>query len=280
MAQGVTAERRSRVKIPARSGRYRRAVPLTPGERTADLALEATLRRAAWRKAFSAVPTAEQVPKPAPTRTASSAPSLFITRADVCRKERERACDHLIVFAVDASDSMAEESEIRMRAAKGAVLALLRRAYQDRHQVALVAFGGEVARVILPPTTSISRAQHCLERLPIGGATPLADGLFQAWQIIRQQRRKHPGVRPILVLLSDGEGNVSLVKGAAVLPELLQLAAHLRQDHLASVVIDAVHDPRKAGQLRLLADHLGAAYVKLAALKSRHLLRVLRTYPT
>lgn len=263
MAQGATAQRRTRTKVISRTGRYRRAVPFLPGDLSGEVALDATLRRAALRLAGEKA-------------TSATPPAWSIRGTDLCRKQRERACDHLIVLAVDSSDSMGEEAETRIKAAKGAVLALLRRAYQDRHQVALVAFGGEAARVVLPPTSSISLAQHRLERLPIGGATPLADGLFRAWQIIRLERRKHPGVRPILVLISDGEANVPLTPGAPVQAELLRLADQLRQDHLAMLLFDAVTDPRPPSPLRPLAAALGASYVKLTALKARHIVRAIR----
>ena len=49
-----------------------------------------------------------------------------------------------------------------------------------------------------------------------------------------------------------------LVSGAPVILELLQLGAHIRHDHLVSVVIEAVHDPCQTGELGLLAHSLGA----------------------
>ncbi|MCX7826195.1 MAG: VWA domain-containing protein, partial [Verrucomicrobiae bacterium] len=179
------------------------------GETGFDIAFDATLRRAAQRFA------SEHAAQPG------------IAFSDLCKKQRERPCDHLIAFVVDSSESMGADAVARMRAAKGAVLALLRKAYQGRHQVALVAFGGEKARVVLPPTSSISRAQRCLEQLPTGGATPMADGLFQAWQLIRLQRHKQPGIKPILVLISDGEANVPLAEGAPIMRELLHLAERI-----------------------------------------------------
>jgi len=255
MAQGATAERRSKAKIISRSGRYRRAVPVRAGETGFDIAFDATLRRAAQRSA------GEHATRPA------------ITFSDLCKKQRERPCDNLIVFAVDSSESMGTDAVARMRAAKGAVLALLRKAYQGRHEVALVAFSGEQARVVLPPTSSISRAQRCLEQLPTGGATPMADGLFQAWQLIRFQRHKQPGIKPILVLISDGEANVPLADGAPILGELLRLAERIRQDKIVAVVLDAAALRAKPTEMRLLARQMNAAYVPLSELKARHILR-------
>jgi magnesium chelatase subunit D len=258
MAQGATAERRSKARIISRSGRYRSAVPVRPGETGFDIALDATLRRAAQRLA------GEHGTRPA------------ITPADLCKKQRERPCNNLIVFAVDSSDSMGADAAARMRAAKGAVLALLRKAYQGRHEVALVTFGGEQARVVLPPTSSINRAQHCLEQLPTGGATPMADGLFQSWQLIRLQRHKQPGIKPILVLISDGEANVPLADGAPIMQELFHLADRIRQDKIIAVVLDAAALRPNPTEMRLLARRMNAAYVPLSELKVRHILRAVR----
>jgi magnesium chelatase subunit D len=71
-----------------------------------------------------------------------------------------------------------------MKAAKGAVLAILRKAHQSKSKVALVAFGGPSATLILPPTSSVALAESALRQLPAGGATPFADSLIQAWRLI------------------------------------------------------------------------------------------------
>ncbi len=117
LVQGIGAERRARRMVEARTGRSRRAVLLKTGEQPHDLALDATLKRAALRKARLGSQAADQP---------------LIAPADLCRKQRYRPCDNLIVLLVDSSDSMGEGAEARMRACKGAVLAILRRAYQQR----------------------------------------------------------------------------------------------------------------------------------------------------
>ena len=236
-------------------------MPLAAGEPARDLALDATVRQAALRQARSG----EASPR-----------SLAVAQDDLRKKERHRPGDHLVVLVVDSSDSMGDGTQARMRAAKGAVLAILQSAYQNRSEVALIAFGGEQARVLLPPTRSISLAMHRLERLPTGGATPFADGLFKGWQLIRCERLKNPGVHPVMVLISDGEANVPLTEGAGALPELFALADRMRNDRIPTILIDMVVEPGRAIEMRALAAQLGAAYVKVSDLKPKHILDAVR----
>lgn len=89
---------------------------------------------------------------------------------DVRFKLRASPVGSLTVFVVDASGSMAARR--RMALAKGAVLRLLLRAYQTRDEVALIAFRGAAAEVLLPPTSSVHLASLRLRDLPTGGRTP------------------------------------------------------------------------------------------------------------
>jgi len=183
----------------------------------------------------------------------------------------------LIVFAVDTSESMGTGTEARMKAAKGAVLAILKKAYQNRHQVALVAFGGEEARVVLPPTSSVALASARLRTMPTGGATPFADGLYRAWQIIRTQRCKHPENRPVLLVISDGEANVPLGPGHSPFKGLADVAAAIRLDRIASVLIDVTGRYEKGLEMRDIARQLGATYMRASDLVARQLLEAVRS---
>ena len=52
----------------------------------------------------------------------------------------------------------------RMIETKGAILSLLKDAYIKRDKVALIAFRGDSAQVLLPPTRSVERGYRCLGR--------------------------------------------------------------------------------------------------------------------
>lgn len=162
-----------------------------------------------------------------------------------------------------------------MKAAKGAILGLLTSAYQNRDRVALVAFRGQRAQLLLAPTSSVLLAQQQLRKLAIGGATPLADGLQQAWQLIRAERHKLPSLQPLLVVVSDGEANVPLVPGADVFRELSDLARQIARDRIAALVIDS-----RAGigsrRLQQLAHVLGGGYRQIRDLHAGRLLEAVQ----
>ncbi|MDC6171477.1 VWA domain-containing protein, partial [Paucibacter sp. XJ19-41] len=96
---------------------------------------------------------------------------LLLRRDDFHIKRYRRPNETTTVFVVDASGSQALN---RLAEAKGAVELLLADCYVRRDRVALIAFRGEGAEVLLAPTRSLVRARRSLSGLPGGGGTPLA----------------------------------------------------------------------------------------------------------
>lgn len=181
----------------------------------------------------------------------------------------------LVLFAVDASDSMGDGPETRMAAALGAAAALARRAYLNRDQVALITFRDRAATLVVPPTGSAMRVHRLLRRLVVGGATPLADGLRLAGETLRNARRKDPLLELLLVLVSDGDATVPLRRGGDPLADALAMAAELRQSGIAGVVIDTGTSPPAQRQLPRLARELGATCRHLHELTGNNILRLL-----
>ena len=195
---------------------------------------------------------------------------------DLRRKIFQHRQKALIVFVVDASESMGEGTLERIKAAKGAVLGLLTAAYQNRDQVALVAFRDRQAQVLLRPTSSVLLAQQQLRKLPLGGATPFADGLWQAWQLIRSERQKQPNLQPLLVIVSDGEANVPLVAGAEIFTELRSIAQQIAQDRINAVVIDSCAGIGNA-RLQQLTRQLDGSYQQIRDLHAGRLIEAVKS---
>ena len=118
-------------------------------------------------------------------------------------KRYEDRSDRLVIFAVDASGSSAIS---RLAEAKGAIELLLGDAYARRDHVALVAFRGTSAEILLPPTRSLVQTKRRLAELPGGGGTPLASGMEAALELALGAQRR--GMAPTVCILTDGRANI------------------------------------------------------------------------
>lgn len=163
------------------------------------------------------------------------------------------------IFAVDASGSSALN---RLAEAKGAVELLLADCYVRRDQVAVLAFRGRGAELLLPATRSLVRAKRALAGLPGGGGTPLAAAIDAATGLADTARRR--GESPLVVLLTDGRANVALdgTGGRArAEADALQAATRLRLAGLPVLLIDT--SPLPSAQAARLAQQMLATYLPL-----------------
>jgi magnesium chelatase subunit D len=244
--------RRSRVYTERKRGRYIQARPSVG--KADDLAFDATLRAAA--------PFQNQ-------RTEQRKRVAFAIRPDdYMRKVRVRRMANLVLFLVDASWSMAVAE--RMSATKGAILSLLTDAYQRRDRVGLIVFQKDRATLVLPPTNSVTLARRALADIPVGGKTPLAAGLRLSYEVLRREKLLHPDVLPLLIVLTDGAGNVSI----GHLPpqeEAHRMAEMLAEEHIHSVVINMEHAAFDQGLAQALADALQSPCYTITDLKAENL---------
>jgi magnesium chelatase subunit D len=163
------------------------------------------------------------------------------------------------IFAVDASGSQALN---RLAEAKGAVELLLADCYVRRDQVALIAFRGAGAEVVLPPTRSLTRAKRSLAGLPGGGGTPLAAGIDASRLLVDAVRRK--GDSAVLVLMTDGRGNLARdgqPDRDRAQADALAAAAELRLGGVQALLIDTAPRPQPAAVK--IAEAMGARYLAL-----------------
>ncbi len=163
------------------------------------------------------------------------------------------------IFAIDASGSSALH---RLAEAKGAVELLLADCYVRRDQVAVLAFRGVGAELLLPPTRSLVRAKRSLAGLPGGGGTPLAAGLDAAWTLAEGIARR--GDTPLVVLLTDGRANIGrdgVGDRARAEADALKAAERWRGSALAAVVVDTSARPEP--RARALAQRMDALYLPL-----------------
>lgn len=247
--------RRSRTHTDRKRGRYIQSRPAN-GE-TSDLALDATIRAAA----------------PHQVERDKGDLAFSIHTQDLQRKIRVKKQSNLIMFVVDASWSMAVAE--RMTATKGAIMSLLTDAYQRRDRVGLIVFQKDRARLVLPPTNSVQLAQRALADIPVGGKTPLSAGLAMAFEVIQRDQLSHPDALPMLVVLTDGAGNVAMGP-IPPLEEAYQIAEHIRETDIRSIVINMEHVSFDQGLTQVLADHLNGPCYALHELRADVLYETVR----
>ncbi len=186
-------------------------------------------------------------------------PRILIRKDDFRIARFKQRSETTTIFVVDASGSAALH---RLAEAKGAVELLLADCYIRRDQVALIAFRGIAAELLLPPTRSLARAKRSLAGLPGGGGTPLAAGLDAAFALADLIRRK--GQTPTVILLTDGRANVARDGGQGrprAEEDAMNAAKQLRAAGIAGVLVDT--SPRPGPLAEQFAKEMGARYLPL-----------------
>ncbi len=205
-------------------------------------------------------------------------PRLLGRRRVLVRKEDLRVARHeqrtetSIIFAVDASGSAALQ---RLAEAKGAVEQVLVDCYARRDHVALVAFRGRAAALLLPETRSLARVRRCLSELAGGGATPLASGLDAALTLALAARKR--GRTPVVVVMTDGRANVTRDgrEGSAPAAEdALAIARLIRTSDVRTLFLDTSPRPRR--EARAVAEAMGARYLPLPYIDAAGISRTVR----
>ncbi len=242
------AGRRLRYVSDDRSGRYVRSRHTDGAVR--DLAVDATLRAAVLR--WVSTGSGQRLVRP----------------EDLREKVRVRRSGGHIVFVVDASGSMAGAR--RMALAKGAVFSLLGESYRLRDTVAMISFQGAAAKVVLPPTRSVTLAHRLLRDIPTGGRTPLAEAIRAGCLVSRRITMKDPNADPVVVFVTDGRdypagpaADAESANHGPVSPRLASAARTARATGTRFVWIDTENPWVQVGAGRQLSGLLGAEYVRL-----------------
>jgi len=192
---------------------------------------------------------------------AGSPARLRVDRGDFRVVRFKQRSETTTIFVVDASGSSAMH---RLAEAKGAVELLLSECYVRRDRVAMIAFRGAAAELLLPPTHSLARTKRILVGLAGGGGTPLAAGLDTALVLADAVRRK--GQAPSIVVLTDGRANIcrdgTAARGRAQ-EDAMAAAGAIRSAGMATLLIDTSPRPQAFG--RQLAEALKGRYLPLPA---------------
>ncbi len=252
--------RRAKVVDASTQGRVLRSK--MPREKATDIHWNATLRQAAMTSC--------------PHISVQGNLAVKIQPEDVRENVREKRLSHLVVFVVDTSGSMGARR--RMEQTKGAILSLLLDSYQKRDQIAMIAFRGRGATVLLPPTRGLERARRCLEQLPSGGRTPLVAGLRKALEIVRPRTlNKAASCVPLVVLITDGKANAFPGEGKPQ-TQLAHIGHEFLRRKIRVLVIDTEEGFVKLGMAQRVGLALGAKTVSLGSLHPDSLARTVKGF--
>lgn len=197
---------------------------------------------------------------------------IFIRKEDFRIKRFKQRSATSTIFVVDASGSSALQ---RLAEVKGAIELLLADCYIRRDEVALIAFRGQTAELVLPPTRSLTRVRRSLAAIAGGGGTPLSVAIASATTLASAIRSK--GHSPTVVLMTDGRANMTRDGSggrAAAEAEAQEAARQLRVAGIPAVVIDT--SPRPHPQAERIATEMRARYVALPYADATRLSRVVQ----
>ncbi len=250
--------RRTRTRTTQKTGRYVKSIY---SDKYPDIAIDATIRAAAphqWG------------------RKKESGMAISVRKDDIRRKIREKRVGNFLIFMVDASGSMGAKA--RMIATKGAILSLLLDAYQKRDKVAMVTFRQRKAVVNLPPTSSVELAVRHLGEMPVGGRTPLSEGLLKGFNLLGVHLVKETSSRPIAIIVTDGRANVSIDNRLSPQDEVLRIAGEMsREKRIKFIVIDTEEKAVvRFGLAARLAAALGAEHFSFNDLMAGDIVNIVR----
>ncbi len=207
--------------------------------------------------------------QPVRRRAEPARPGLQVRRDDFRIRRLVAERPSATLFVVDASGSAALA---RLNEAKGAIELLLADSYVRRDEVALIAFRGERAELVLPPTRSLARARRALGDMAGGGGTPLAAAIDLAGALAGRVRAA--GRDPTIVILSDFRANVARAPGLDPMADAEGAARALAARSLPVIAIDTAARPRPDGAR--IAAALGARLVVLPRTEAHGLAATVR----
>ena len=161
----------------------------------------------------------------------------------------ETALDVLVV--VDASESVASDFQTTVSQVREV---LSRTQLASDENLSVVSFAGLQAAQLCAGDCRTSATSEKLLALRSAGATPLFDALAYSADFIA--KRRQPGVRPVLVLFSDGDDTISKISGRDALDALIASGAVLYAIDMSQPG-DA---SRGSARLRKMAEATGGRY--------------------
>ena len=159
-----------------------------------------------------------------------------------------------IVLALDASESMYDDSRLARDAAKNFAQTIVRK--QD--QIDLMTFADDVDELV-PFTNNVHRFEDGLGRIQRGDATAMYDAIYLASQRLGETPSAN-GQRRVLVLVTDGENTTRHGSYPAALEQAQKAGAMVYSLIIMPIQADAGRDTGGEHALIQLARDTGGHY--------------------
>jgi Mg-chelatase subunit ChlI/Mg-chelatase subunit ChlD len=147
-------------------------------------------------------------------------PAIQIMSEDVREKQFRSRTPLTMMFVLDLSVSMLKSFDKLQRS----IIALKTCLEGTRDRVGLIALKDWGAVEVQAPTANWTRLLAKLMTLRISGYTPLAAGLKLALETLKRERRRNPGLVPLVIVFSDFMPNIRLPSAESLnvaLPEAI-----------------------------------------------------------
>jgi VWFA-related protein len=169
-----------------------------------------------------------------------------------------------LVILLDASDSVASQIPAEIAEVRNFIADS---AWGERDRVSILAFGGLQPQLLCARNCNGEEMRVKLNALRANGATPLYDALFQAAEILKENR--DPESRPAMVLFSDGIDTISMHSAS----DALQAAQNMQ-----SAIYSVNSRSRKSavGKGDAILDYLAVSTGGLSFVPGQNVAAVLR----
>ncbi|WP_080460971.1 VWA domain-containing protein [Methanobrevibacter arboriphilus] len=219
----------SRVNSKSEKGKYVKS-KYSPNVSNSDIAIDATIRAAIKSKTSKNTELNKK-----------NALKVDIKNEDIREKVRKHKARASIALVVDMSGSMLAEKKVNK--IRGILERIIRNVNRNRDKLTVIGFKGRDSEVIIPSTKRPSSFLEKLDKITVGGTTPMASGLEKAIEILKNENKKGEFI-PMLILLSDGMPNVGLtdsynkkVRGSPI-NDVLAMGEELAENKIYTIIID------------------------------------------
>ena len=219
----------SRVNSKSEKGKYVKS-KYSPNVSNSDIAIDATIRAALKSKTSKNTELNKK-----------NALKVDIKNEDIREKVRKHKARASVALVVDMSGSMLAEKKINK--IRGILERIIKNVNRNRDKLTVIGFKGRDSEVIIPSTKRPSSFLDKLDKITVGGTTPMASGLEKAIEILKNENKKGEFI-PMLILLSDGMPNVGLtdsynkkVRGSPI-NDVLAMGEELAENKIYTIIID------------------------------------------